>query len=377
MLWRILQILIKELIQLRRDRWSRFSLLAPPIIQLVLFGYAATFEVSRVATTVLDLDHSQESRALIDAFTASDRFLVVHVAASQAEVSDAIETSEAAVAIVVHPGFAEKLRKGQAAPLQVLVDGTNSNTALIALGYVGEIVSAYSTGYMLDLAGRVLPGPKAQLAEVRLEERPWFNPNLDSRWFFVPGIVGTVTLVIIVNLTAFAVVREREVGTLEQVMVTPIRPIEFILGKTLPVYLIGLAEVALLTAVGMAWFGVPYRGDPFVLFVGSSLFIVTALALGLLISTLCTTQQQAFASNFFLINPIFMLSGFISPISAMPQALQYLTCLSPLRYYLVITRGTFLKGVGFDVLWPDMLALAGLGFGLLTVTILRFRKSLD
>ncbi|HLY56490.1 MAG TPA: ABC transporter permease [Stellaceae bacterium] len=377
MLGRILQILIKELLELSRDRWGRFSLLAPPIIQLLLFGYAATFEVNAVTTAVLDLDHSQESRELVSAFTGSGRFRIIRVAADEAGITDAIERGDAAVALVIHPGFAQRLRKGQKAPLQVLVDGTNSNTALLALGYVGQIVGTYSTAHMIDLANRVLPGPRTQLVEVRLEERPWFNPGLDSRWFFVPGIVGTVTLVSVVNLTAFAIVREREVGTLEQIMVTPIRPFELLIGKTLPLYLIGIGQVFMLLVTGMIWFGVPFVGDPFVLFVGTSLFLLTSISLGLLISTVCTTQQQAFASNFFVINPIFMLSGFTTPITTMPAAMQALTYVNPLSYYLVITRGTFLKGVGFGVLWPDMLALAALGLGLLGLTILRFRKSLD
>lgn len=374
---RVAQLLIKEFLQLKRDRSARFRLLVPPIIQMLLFGYAATFEVFNVATAVLDQDHTPESRALIAAFQNSSRFDIGTVAASRREAEAAVASSEVQLAIVVPPGFATLLRKGQSAPLQVLVDGTNSNTALIALGYVGEIGGTYGRDYALDLArrsGRALARPVAQ---VEVAPRYWYNPNLNSRWFFVPGVIGTLVLVTVVNLTAFAIVREREVGTLEQLLVTPIRPAEFILGKTLPFFLIGLIEVALVAGVGKLWFNVPFVGNPWLLLAGTCLFLVSTLAIGLFISTLCTTQQQAFASNFFVLNPMFILSGFSFPISSMPQVLQWLTLLDPLRYYLVIIRGTFLKGVGLDILWPQMAALAAIATVLLGTSVLGFRKSLD
>jgi len=246
-----------------------------------------------------------------------------------------------------------------------------------ALGYVGQIAGTFGQGYALDLAqrmGRIVGRP---LVNVTMEERYWYNPNLNSRWFFVPGVIGTLTLITIVNLTAFAIVREREAGTLEKILVTPIKPFEFIIGKTLPFFLIGLIQVSIVAGLGMLWFDVPFRGNPFVLLLGTCLFLLSALAIGLLISTLCRTQQQAFASNFFVLNPMFILSGFSFPISSMPDVLQWFTYLDPLRYYLVIIRGTYIKGVGMDILWPQMLALAGLGIGLLTIAVLRFRKSQD
>ena len=377
MLRRIVELLIKEFLEFKRDRSARFRLLVPPVIQMVLFGYAATFEVFNVSTAVLDQDHTQESRSFIAAFTNSSRFKVTMVARTRAETQDAIERSDAQVAIVVPPGFAELLRKGQTSPIQTLVDGTNSNTALIALGYVGQIAGAFGQDYALDLAqrtGRALGPPMVQVA---MEERYWYNPNLNSRWFFVPGVIGTLTLVTIINLTAFAIVREREVGTLEQILVTPIRPVEFIIGKTLPFFLIGLVEVLIAAGVGMFWFHVPFEGNPLVLLLGTCLFLLSTLAIGLLISTVCMTQQQAFASNFFVLNPMFILSGFSFPIASMPDVLQWFTYVDPLRYSLVIIRGTYLKGVGMDVLWPQMLALAALGIGLLAIAVLRFRKSLD
>jgi ABC-2 type transport system permease protein len=374
---RIIAIIVKEFIELRRDKSARFRLIVPTVLQMLLFGYAATYEVYHVSTVVLDLDHSQESRKLLSHFAASNRFDVVEVARSQRDITGAIDRSDAAMALVIHAGFAELLRKGQSAPLQVIVDGTNSNTALIALGYVNTIAADFAKGYATDLAQRISGTAGARQVQVVLEQRPWFNPDLDGRWFFVPGLIGTLTLVIIVNLTAFAIVREREVGTLEQIMVSPIRPVEFILGKTVPFFVIGLFEVALIVAVGTLWFQVPFAGKPLMLVFGSVLFLLSTLALGLLISTLCSTQQQAFSLNFFILNPFFILSGFSFPISSMPQVLQWLTYVNPLRYYLVVIRGTFLKGVGLSVLWPELAAMAAIAAILLATSVLRFRKSLE
>ncbi|MFI5015996.1 MAG: ABC transporter permease [Hyphomicrobiales bacterium] len=374
---RIVRILVKEFLELKRDKWARFRLIVPPLVQMLVFGYAATYEVSQVATVVLDRDQTLESRDLISRFTFSDRFRIVGIANSDADIARAIDRSDAAVAIVVHAGFAQTLRKGQSAPLQIIVDGTNSNTALISLGYLDLIVSQYSTDYAADLLRRTPEGSVTKPIQVAVEQRPWYNADLNGRWFFVPAVVGTLTLILIVSLTASAIVREREVGTLEQIMVTPIRPAEFILGKTLPFFLIGLAEVALVAIFGMLWFGVPFVGNPLILLLGTCLFLLSTLGLGLLISTLCKTQQQAFASTFFVVNPMFILSGFAFPIASMPEPLQWLTYLDPLRYYLVVIRATFLKGVGLDALWPDMLGMAVLGAGLLGISILRFRKSLD
>jgi ABC-2 type transport system permease protein len=330
-----------------------------------------------VSTSVLDLDHSQESRELIARFTASNRFNVVRVTQTQRDINQTIDASEAAVALVIHAGFSELLRKGQAAPLQVIVDGTNSNTALIALGYVSTIATGFARDYTSDLMRKTQGAQGMRQVQVTMEQRPWFNPDLNARWVFVPGVIGTITLITIVNLTAFAVVREREVGTLEQIMVSPIRPVEFILGKTVPFFLLGLGEVALVTGVGLIWFQVPFVGNPLVLLLGTALFLFSTLALGLLISTVCSTQQQAFSANFFILSPFFILSGFAFPISSMPQVLQWCTYVNPLRYYLVVIRGTMLKGVGVGVLWPEFAAMTALAVGLLALSVLRFRKTLE
>ena len=374
---RIVELWRKEFLQLRRDKSARYRLLVPPIIQMLLFGYAATFEVFNVSTVLLDQDQSVESRALVAALVHSSRIQLSAQVSQPKEVQDIVAASQAQVGIIISPGFARQLYASQGAPLQLLVDGTNSNTALIAEGYVSDIANRFGQHYALDLAqrsGRALTLPQVH---VTVAQRYWYNPNLNSRWFFVPGVIGTLLLITVVNLTAFAIVREREVGTLEQLLVTPLRASEFILGKTVPFFLIGLVLAILIAGIGMLWFRVPFVGNPFLLLAGTCLFLLSTLAIGLLISTLCNTQQQAFATNFFVLNPMFILSGFSFPIASMPQALQWITLLDPLRYYLLIIRGTFLKGVGLDILWPQFLALAIISAGLLAVSILRFRKSLD
>ena len=377
MLGRLKQMLIKEFIQVFRDKRTRFILFGPPIVQMLVFGYAATYEIHHVPTVVLDLDHSQESRELISRFTSSPYFDVQRQLTGLSQIGDLIEQGKATVGIEIHAGFARNLRKGQAAPLQVIVDATNSNTALIASGYITQISLDFARDYQKDRIGRIAPQLIEVMPSVELEARPWYNPDLRSRWFFIPGIIGSLTLVLVITLTAFAVVREREIGTLEQIMVTPIRPAEFILGKTLPFFLIGLFDVSLIAVVGSLWFQVPFRGHLLDLFAGSVLFLLSMLGVGLLISTISSTQQQAMVTAFFFIMPAVSFSGFGFPISTMPQWLQYLTYLSPLRYFLIVLRGTYLKGVGIDILWPQMAAMGGLAFSLLTIAILRFHKALD
>ena len=374
---RIWRMIVKEFLQLRRDKYARFRLIVPPVVQMLIYGYAATFEVNRVQIAVIDFDHSQESRDLISRFTFTGRFEVAKILNNEQELKLLIGRSDIPMALKIEPGFAELLRKGQTAHLQVIVDGTNSNTALIAVGYVNQIADQFSQDYARNRLNQLMPAIAPIVPQIRLEQRPWYNPDLNSQWFFVPGVIGSITLMLVVNLTAFAIVREREIGTLEQVMVTPIRPFELILGKTVPFFLVGLADVALVAVVGTLWFQVPFRGNVLVLLLGVVLFLLSTLGVGLLISTLSSTQQQAFASGFFFLNPAFTLSGFAFPITSMPKAMRIITYVDPLRYFLVILRGTFLKGVGLAVLWPQMLALAALTFVLLLVSVARFRKSID
>lgn len=377
MLARLKQLLIKEFIQTLRDKRTRVILIVPPLIQMLVFGYAATYEIYHVPTVVLDLDHSQESRELVSRFTSSPYFDVKRELTDSRQLGDLIEQGKATVGLEIHAGFAQQLHKGQTAPLQVIVDATNSNTALIASGYISQIALGYAKETQTDRINRIAPQLMAAMPSVELAPRPWYNPDLRSRWFFVPGIIGSLTVVLVITLTAFAVVREREIGTLEQIMVTPISPVEFILGKTLPFFLIGLFDVTLIAVAGSLWFQVPFRGHVYVLATGAVLFLLCMLGVGLLISTISSTQQQAMVTAFFFIMPSITFSGFGFPISTMPQWMQDLSYFNPLRYFLVVIRGTYLKGVGMDILWPQMAAMAGLGVALLTFSILRFHKALD
>ena len=281
-----------------------------------------------------------------------------------------------AVALVIYAGFANLLRKGQAAPLrgvEVCIAPTRHPPC-----------SATSTRSLCKTRRTIRQAERTQgiqgrmrQVQVTLVQRPWYNPDFNGRWFFVPGVIATITLVMVVNLTAFAVVREREVGTLEQIMVSPFWPAEFILGKTVPFFVVGMGLAGLVTIVGIVWFQIPFVGNPLVFLLGTTIYMLSLLALGLLISTVCSTQQQAFATNFFVVNPLFTLSGFSFPISSMPEFMQWLTYVNPLRYYLIVIRGTFLKGIGLSILWPQMLAMAAIAAVLMTFCILRFRKSLE
>jgi ABC-2 type transport system permease protein len=377
MLQRLLQMLLKEFIQVFRDKRTRMTLILPPIIQTLVFGYAATFEIRHVPIVVLDFDHSQESRELISRFEASPNFRVVARLVHREQLAHTVDSGRAAIAIQIHAGFAEKLRKGETGPVQVVVDGTNSNTALIALSYVNQIAERFAREYQQDRLRRLTPFAAPHAPRVELERRPWFNEDLRSRWFFVPGVVGNIAAIMVISLTAFAVVREREIGTLEQVMVTPIRRAEFILGKTVPFFLVGLADMALIATVGTLWFEIPFRGHLGVLVLGTTLFLLSMLGVGLLISTVSATQQQAMVTTFFFLMPAMTFSGFGFPILAMPPWLQKITYLDPLRYFMEVIRGVYLKGVGLEVLWPQMAALGALGAALLAFSVLRFRKSLD
>ncbi|HEY2664753.1 MAG TPA: ABC transporter permease [Candidatus Binataceae bacterium] len=377
MFQRLRQMLVKEFIQVFRDPRQRFGLIAPPIIQMIIFGYAATFEVRHVATAIVDLDHSQESRDLIARFTSNGHFDVRAHPQNNRQIAELIDDGKVILAIQIHPGFAENLRKGQTAPVQVILDGTNSNTALVALGYINQIAADYAVAYQTDMLNRTQPSLATLIPTVSFERRPWYNANLDSMWFFVPGTIGTITLTLIVTLTAFSVVREREIGTLEQIMVTPISRAEFILGKTIPFFCIGFGQVTLISLLGTLWFRVPFRGELWLMALGSALFIISMLGVGLFISTVSSTQQQAMVAAFFFVTPAITLSGFSFPISSMPELFQWLTYINPLRYFLEILRGIYLKGNGIALLWPDLAALLLIGVVLLSVDVQRFHKSLE
>jgi len=372
---RIRYLLVKELIQTLRDKRMRITLVVPPILQLIIFGYAANLDVRHIRTAVRDLDQSVDSRDLIGRFQSTKYFDIVSFPHTQKEIETLINQGKVVLSIEIPADFSRKLKKGDTATLQILVDGTESNTALIGLGYVNQILSEYSTKILvkrLNRAGMV----DFEEAGVALEPRTWFNPNFESRVFYVPGVIGSIALLLPIILTAQAIVREKEMGTLEQIMVTPIRSWQLMLGKTLPFALIGLLDAIMIALIGVFWFEVSLQGSPLVLLLGIVLFLMSSVAIGLLMSTISSTQQQAQISTFFFSLPAFTLSGFAFPIENMPDWIQVLTYVNPLRYFLVIIRGVFLKGNGLNILWPQMLALAILGGIMILLSSLRFQKRL-
>jgi ABC-2 type transport system permease protein len=374
---RLREMLIKEFIQVYRDPRMRFVLVMPLVAQILLYGYAASYSVHTVPTALIDLDHSQESRDLLSRFSASHYFEIVARPRNDTQLRAIIDHGTVTTAIEVLPGFARKLRDGQNASVLAALDGTNSNTALLALGYINEIGDRFARDYRRDYFERRMPQVLVAMPPVVFEQRPWFNQDLESRWFFVPGTIGLLMMAVVTSLTAFAIVREREIGTLEQIMVSPMRAYEFILGKTLPNFFIALGQLAVVTLIGLLWFQVPFRGAFATLLVGSLLYLISLLAIGLLVSTVSANQQQALMACFFAVLPASILSGFSFPISSMPEALQWLTYADPLRYYLVVVRSVFLKGSGIGDLWFQMTAMGVLGCMLLAASIVRFHKRLD
>ena len=372
---RVRFLFVKELIQVLRDKRMRVTLIFPPLFQLIVFGYAANLDVKNIRMAVRDLDQSIDSRDLIGRFRSSKYFDVVSFPQSGGEIEGLIKKGDITLSIEIQSGFSKKLKKGDTAIVQILLDGTESNTAMIAMGYMGRILSEYST---LVMVGRLNQEGVIGFEEagVEVEYRIWFNPNLESRLFYVPGVIASIAFLIPIILTAQAIVREREIGTLEQIMVTPIRSWELMVGKTLPFALIGLLDVILIAIIGVVWFEVPLRGNPVILLAGTILFLMSSVGVGLFISTISSTQQQAQISTFIFMMPAFILSGFAFPLENMPQWIQYLTYANPLRYFLIIIRGVFLKGNGFDILWPQMAALAVLGGFTILLSSLRFQKRL-
>lgn len=367
---RIYRMLVKEFIQVLRDPRMKAMIFVMPILQLIVFGYAVTTDVIHIRTAVYDLDRSPESRALVERLTASGYFSVVAQPESPRARDELLDKGEVVIALQINAGYADELRSGRTAVIQTIVDGTDSNTGTVAMDYAQRVIADFSKTYGAQAADL----PQAAAQPIELRSRAWFNPDLKSRNFNVPGVIGVIVLLMSLLLTSMAIVREREIGTMEQLMVTPIRPIELILGKTLPFVLISYVDVLLVTAVGVAWFDIPIQGSFLLLLSGAGLYLMSAIGAGLFISTISRTQQQALMSTFFFYLPAVLLSGFMFPISNMPEPAQWVTYLNPLRYFLVIIRAIFLKGSGLDVLWPQFVALAALGTALLAVSALRFQK---
>src|SRR5688572_21598195 len=359
----------KEFLELRLNPRLFGVVVVAPIIQLTMLGYAATTDVRDVPIVAADGDRTARSRELIARFTASPNFRVVDTVSTVAQIEPFLERGEAWLALSIPAGYGRTLDAGDRAVLQLVADGTDSNSTTVALGYATSLIA----GYGQELLARRSPQSVAPAIDPRI--RVWFNPSLESRFFMLPGVLALVLLVVTANLASMAIVREKELGTLEQLNVTPLRRWELIVGKLLPYGVIAMIDVVLVVAVAVGWFQVPLRGSFVLLFAMCFVYVFSTLALGLFISTISDTQQQAMmTSTFFFLTPMIYLSGFIFPIENMPAIIQKATYLIPLRYFLVIVRGIFLKGIGLDLLWPQALALAGWGTGMLALAVLRSRK---
>ena len=361
----------------------RTMLFIPPLVQLLVFGFAVNLDVENASMAWMDQDRTPESPDLLARFEGSHRFTITATPSSEEEVQRLLDGGRVDCVVRVLPGFARDIRHHRQTSVQVLVDGTNSNTASIVSNYASSIIANFASDTMTDvnrekLVGRTANGPvHAAIPQVNLRSRVWFNPDLRSRNYFVPGIVVNIIALVTLMLTSMAIVREKEIGTMEQLMVTPIRPIELIIGKTLPFSLIGLFDTVLVVIVALFLYRVPFRGSFLLLLFSAILFLMTSLGAGLFVSTSSKTQQQASMTTFLMFQPFFLLSGFAFPIRNMPVAVQYLTYLDPVRYFTEIVRGVFLRGVGIEVLWPQMAALAVFGTAILSLGALRFRKRLD
>lgn len=380
---RILQIIRKEFRQALREPRMRALLIGPPLIQTIIFGFAVNLDIERVHLGWMDLDRTAESRELRHRFEGSPVFTIDHWADSEAGAQALLDRNQVQAIVRIGPGFASEIRSGKQTEVQILLDGTNSNTAAIIGNYSTAVVGRRNQELLAErqrqkLVDRTAAGPvQLRIPGVQPVRRVWFNPELRSRNYFVPGIIVNIITLVTLMLTALSIVREKEIGTMEQIMVTPIKPIELMLGKTIPFGLMGLADTLLVTLVALLVFHVPLRGSFLLLGFSSALFILSTLGIGLFLSTISDTQQQAMMSSFFFFMPAFMLSGFNFPIANMPLPVQWITYLNPLRYFMEIVRGIFLKGSGLEMLWPQLAMLAAIGTTILLFSAQRFHKRLD
>ncbi|QOX80085.1 ABC transporter permease [Trichlorobacter lovleyi] len=369
---RLKAMLIKEFIQTFRDPRMRLVLFILPAIQTIIFGYAVNMDVRKIPTAVIDRDNSPRSRELLQVLFASGHFRQSLRLENEQQAARLLDSGDIRVVLVINHGLAEKLGRGETATVQALVDGSDSNTAGVILGYLSRFSEAQNIKLLTEQAGSSGGVPPAA---PRMESRAWFNPDLASPPFYVPAVIANILYIITMLLSAMAVVREKEIGTIEQVIVTPIRKYEFILGKTLPFVLIGYANVFLISLVGWLVFRVPVRGSITLLIVATGLFLMSSLGTGLFLSTISQTQQQAKMSAFFIIFIAMLLSGFAFPVENMPLPVQWLTLINPVRWFMEIIRGLYLKGVGLMILWKQLLMLFLIGSAVLGVAVARFRKT--
>lgn len=368
----IRELIRKEFIQLFREKKNRPLLVVAPFLQLIIFGYVVSTDVKDVTVAVLDQANTYESRMLTDSFDANRTFRITARAANDRELEEYLLKRKVHMGLKINPDFSEKIKKGDTSDIQILVDGSMSNISATRMAYVNMLLRDFNKQMIKDRLHREL-----SYGRIDVRTRTWFNPNLDSYYFFVPGIVAFLVMLISLLFTSLAIIREKEAGTMEQLIVTPLKPMEFIAGKTIPYAVISILQMIAVIAFALLWFKIPLEGSLFILFTGALLFLLSTLGTGLFISAISSTQQQAMMTTFFFILPFFMLSGLIFPIVNMPVIIQWLTLLNPLRYFLVIIRGIFLKGVGMDVLWPQFAGLFLLGALVFSGAIRFFRKRMD
>jgi len=368
-----MRIVKKEFIQVRRDPNLLRMIILVPVFQLMVFGYAVSTDVRNISTAVYDEDRTASSRRLQQAFTGSGYFdLDYHIHAPR-EADRLLDAGQAQMVLHIPRGFDELISRGQSAPLQVIFDGSDSQTSGTVAGYTRYIVQRYSSLITLDRLSRA-GGGTVKLPGIEERVRVWYNPELKSVNYMVPAVLCMILLIVTMIMTSMAIVREREIGTLEQLVVTPITPGELMLGKTIPFICIGLLDMMLVLLISVYWFKVEVVGSIPLLIVMSLFFLLTSLGLGLFISTISRTQQEAMMVSFFIMLPSMMLSGFMFPIRNMPRIIQWITYAIPLRYFLVIVRGIFLKGNGLDILWPQAAALAAFGIAIIFMSATRFSK---
>jgi ABC-2 type transport system permease protein len=369
---RIRELVRKEFIQLFRDRKNRPLLVVAPLVQLIVFGYVVTTDVRDIRVGLIDQARTPESRRLVDAIDGNRTFRITHHLNRSADLDRLLLARKIDLGIHIPPDFSARIRKGQTAEVQILADGSMSNMASIRISYTVSLLEGFNRQLIRELYPQ-----RIDYGEIEGRIRTWYNPNLDSQYFYVPGIVAFLVMLLSLLFTSMAIVREKESGTMEQLIVTPLKPFELILGKTIPFIIIAQAQMIVVIAFAILWFKIPMVGNAFFLLGATFIFLLSTLGIGLFISTVSKTQQQAMMTNFFFILPFFMLSGFVFPIANMPTVVQWLTYLNPLQYFLVIVRGIFLKGTGLSTLWPQLLGLAVLGGIVFPAAVVRFRKRVD
>lgn len=372
----LLHVIVKEFLQLRRDRKMIPVLLIGPLAQLLALGYAANMDVRDVPMVLVDQDRSSASRALLDRFTGSGYFELVGSEETAVAIEPWLLAGRAQLALVIASGYGEDLLAGRQPRVQVIADGSDSNSAVVGMGYASRIVAGVGADALQERLRELPPG--SLLARIELVPRVWYNPDLKSRWFYVPAVLAMVLMLVTMILPSMAVVREKEIGTLEQIIVTPLQAWQLLIGKLLPFVVIGVVDMLLITGLAGWIFGVPLRGSLALLTALTLLFLLNTLGLGLLVSTMVSSQQQAMMfCIYILMVPMIYLSGLIFPVENMPVGFQWFSRLIPVRYYANVIRGIFLKGSGIDVLWPEAATMLGMGVAILTLASLRFRKRLD